>query len=37
MVDPRGWISVIRENPGNAAEDLSVGTGDLVWLTTVRD
>jgi S-adenosylmethionine hydrolase len=37
MVDPRGWLSVIRENPGNAAEDLSVDTGDLVWLTTVRD
>ncbi len=37
MVDPRGWLSVIRENPHNAAADLAVGTGDLVWLTTVRD
>ena len=34
---PRGWLSVIRENPHNAAADLAVGTGDLVWLTTVRD
>ena len=37
MVDPRGWISVVRENPGNAAADLSIESGDLVWLTTVRD
>ena len=32
MIDPRGWLSVIRENPGNAAADLGVGVGDLVWL-----
>jgi S-adenosyl-L-methionine hydrolase (adenosine-forming) len=32
MIDPRGWLSVIRANPGNAAADLSVGVGDLVWL-----
>jgi len=32
MVDPRGWLSVIRANPGNAAADLSIGVGDLVWL-----
>jgi S-adenosylmethionine hydrolase len=37
MIDPRGWLAVIRENPGNAAEDLGIGTGDLVWLTRVRD
>ena len=37
MVDPRGWLSVIRENPGNAAADLGLESGDLVWLTTVRD
>jgi S-adenosylmethionine hydrolase len=37
MVDPRGWLSVIRENPGNAAADLGIETGDLVWLTTVRE
>jgi S-adenosyl-L-methionine hydrolase (adenosine-forming) len=31
MVDPRGWLSVIR-NTENAAEGLAVGSGDLVWL-----
>jgi len=36
IVDPRGWLSVIRANPGNAAEGLGVGGGDLVWLTEVR-
>ena len=33
MVDPRGWLAVIRGNPANAAEGLGVGNGDLVWLT----
>ena len=33
MIDPRGWLSVIRGEPGNAAEGLGVGGGDLVWLT----
>jgi S-adenosyl-L-methionine hydrolase (adenosine-forming) len=33
MVDPRGWLAVIRGNPANAAEGLGVGSGDLVWLT----
>jgi S-adenosylmethionine hydrolase len=33
MIDPRGWLSVIRANPGNAAEGLGVGGGDLVWLS----
>jgi hypothetical protein len=33
MIDPRGWLSVIRSNPGNAAESLGVGVGDIVWLT----
>jgi len=32
IVDPRGWLSVIRGNPANAAEGLGVGAGDLVWL-----
>jgi S-adenosyl-L-methionine hydrolase (adenosine-forming) len=32
IVDPRGWLSVIRGNPANAAEGLGVGVGDLVWL-----
>jgi S-adenosylmethionine hydrolase len=33
MIDPRGWLSVIRGNPANAAEGLGVGVGDLVWLS----
>jgi S-adenosyl-L-methionine hydrolase (adenosine-forming) len=33
MVDPRGWLAVIRGNPANVAEGLGVGNGDLVWLT----
>ena len=33
MIDPRGWLSVIRGEPENAAEGLGVGGGDLVWLT----
>jgi S-adenosylmethionine hydrolase len=33
MFDPRGWLALIRGNPGNAAEGLGLQTGDLVWLT----
>jgi S-adenosylmethionine hydrolase len=33
LVDPRGWLAVIRGNPANAAEGLGVGNGDLVWLS----
>jgi S-adenosylmethionine hydrolase len=36
MIDSRGWVSVIRGNPANAAEGLGVGTGDLVWLSSDR-
>jgi hypothetical protein len=37
MVDPRGWLSVVRGNPSNAAADLGVGADDLVWLSRGRD
>lgn len=37
MVDPRGWISVIRGNPANAAAGLGVGNDDLVWLSQAHD
>jgi hypothetical protein len=38
IVDPRGWLLVIRGNPANAAEGLgSVSTGDPIWLTAPRD
>ena len=33
MVDPRGWLAVIRGNPANAAAGLGVGSEDLVWLS----
>jgi S-adenosyl-L-methionine hydrolase (adenosine-forming) len=35
IVDPRGWLLVIRGNPANAAEGLGgVSPGDPIWLTT---
>ena len=37
MVDPRGWLSVIRGNPANAASDLGVDYDDVVWLSRGRD
>jgi S-adenosyl-L-methionine hydrolase (adenosine-forming) len=37
IIDPRGWLSVIRANPDNAAADLGVGVGDLVWLGPTPD
>jgi S-adenosylmethionine hydrolase len=37
MVDPRGWLSVIRGNPANAAAGLGVGNDDLIWLSRERD
>ena len=37
IIDPRGWLSVIRGNPGNAAEGLGgVQPGDPIWLTAPR-
>jgi hypothetical protein len=35
-VDPRGWLSVVRGNPTNAAEGLGVSSGDLIWLAVPR-
>lgn len=37
MVDPRGWLSIIRANPANAAAGLGVGNDDLVWLSRERN
>jgi hypothetical protein len=37
IVDPRGWLSIIRGNPGNAADGLGVASGDVVWLAEPRD
>jgi S-adenosyl-L-methionine hydrolase (adenosine-forming) len=36
MVDPRGWLSVICGNPGNAAQSLGVAGGEVVWLSADR-
>ena len=33
ILDPRGWLTIVRGNPGNALEDLSLSIGDLVWIT----
>jgi S-adenosylmethionine hydrolase len=33
IFDPRGWLTIIRGNPGNALEDLSLSIGDLVWIS----
>jgi S-adenosylmethionine hydrolase len=32
MFDPRGWLTIVRGNPGNALEDLRLSIGDLVWI-----
>jgi len=32
MVDPRGWLAVVRANPWNAAQGLGVSSGDLIWI-----
>jgi S-adenosyl-L-methionine hydrolase (adenosine-forming) len=38
IIDPRGWLSVIRGNPANAAEGLGgVQPGDPIWLTLPRE
>ena len=29
---PRGWLAVVRANPGNAAQGLGVSSGDLIWI-----
>jgi S-adenosyl-L-methionine hydrolase (adenosine-forming) len=36
IVDPRGWLLVIRGNPANAAEGLGVSPSDPIWLTAAH-
>jgi S-adenosylmethionine hydrolase len=37
IVDPCGWMSVVRGNPGNAAAGLgNVAAGDPIWLGIPR-
>ena len=33
IVDPRGWVTVVRGNPASALEGLGLATGDPVWIT----
>jgi hypothetical protein len=33
IFDPRGWLTIIRGNPGNALEDLHLSIGDMLWIT----
>jgi S-adenosylmethionine hydrolase len=38
ILDPRGWLLVIRGNPANAAEGLGgVAAGDPVWVTSLHE
>lgn len=32
IIDPRGWLMVVRGNPGSALEGLGLSVGDEVWL-----
>ena len=36
IVDPRGWLTVVRGNPASALEGLGLETGDPVWITAAR-
>jgi S-adenosyl-L-methionine hydrolase (adenosine-forming) len=33
IIDPRGWLMIVRGNPGSALEGLAVDIGDPVWLS----
>ncbi|HZC28458.1 MAG TPA: EAL domain-containing protein [Gaiellaceae bacterium] len=33
IVDRRGWLTIVRGNPGSALEALGLDTGDPVWLS----
>ena len=37
IFDPRGWLTIVRGNPGNAIEDLRLSVGDMVWITAGED
>jgi hypothetical protein len=36
IVDPRGWLTIVRGNPGTALENLGLDIGDPVWLSVAR-
>src|SRR5436190_1393900 len=33
LMDPRGWLTVVRGNPASALEGLDVSTGHQIWLS----
>lgn len=33
ITDPRGWLMIVRGNPGSALEGLALDIGDPVWLS----
>ena len=37
IIDPRGWLTVVRGNPASALEGLGVAAGDPVWISAPPD
>ena len=37
IFDPRGWLTIVRGNPGNALEDLKLSVGDVVEIRQEGD
>ena len=37
LFDPRGWLTIVRGNPGSAIEGLGLSLAAPVWLTTTGD
>jgi S-adenosylmethionine hydrolase len=33
IVDPRGWLTIVRGNPANALEGLGLDVGDSIWIS----
>jgi S-adenosyl-L-methionine hydrolase (adenosine-forming) len=33
IFDPRGWLTIVRGNPGNALEELQLSVGDLISIS----
>ena len=36
IVDPRGWVTIVRGNPASALEGLGLAIGDPVWISRSR-
>jgi len=36
IVDPRGWVTLVRGNPASALEGLGLAAGDPVWITAAQ-